>query len=149
MATLAIDIEHLLEDPHSASRLLAIGGADAVRQLSQAVSALRPQEHDSIVDAVLRQPWRESESLCNAVLEFVQELVSAVPAFVAVCVDALIRSFLPAKAAAAAIEADLSHLLLPRVHEALRGVLRACPLGIGCALRNEPVAAAHMVPLLA
>ena len=129
-------VDRLLASP-SMNRELATGGADVVRALAQAASAFRPDEqgkgpgHGALVDAVLRQPWRESEVLCVAVIEFVQELVSAVPAFVPKGIDALVLSFVPPKSAAAAEMLLPEAVLLPRVHEALRGVLRACPLGIG------------------
>jgi hypothetical protein len=129
-------VDRLLASP-SMNRELATGGADFIRALAQAASSFRPDEqgkgpgHGALVDAVLRQPWRESEVLCVAVIEFVQELVSAVPAFVPKGIDALVLSFVPAKSAAAAEMLLPEAVLLPRVHEALRGVLRACPLGIG------------------
>jgi len=120
-------VQRLLRDPHSAEYELAGGGVDAVHALAASASSIRPDEHGAIVEAMLRLPWSESESLCTAVLNFVQELVSAVPAFVARCIDALIATFVPKPVST---EVGETEALLPRVHEALRGLLRTCPLGI-------------------
>ena len=140
----------LLQDPAGVERELAAGKPEHVLALCACVRVLDPQQHASLVLAVMRLPWLEADALASAVLEFVQDLVSAVPAFIKICVDALISSFLPNDKlpASSALTKPASAAILPRVHEALRGVLRACPLGIGCALPDPQtsIPPAHVEP---
>ena len=116
--------------------------------LAQCASCVQPDMHARLVEVVLRLRWREDQTLAEATLGFVQELTSATPGFLRPCVDALVRSFLPEEkresprrsardhavamgsgaAAAASAPALPPAWLAPRVHKALQGILRACPL---------------------
>lgn len=149
----SIDLQARLRcDPGGIEReLQAAGSMELVRVLSTCTSSLDPALHGSLVASVLGLQWREAEPLAAVVLDFVQELVGAVPAFVKPCINALVVSFLPNdKAPDSDVAEAAAEAVMPRVHEALRGVLRACPLGIGCAARPpEPRTAVAPSALLA
>ena len=88
----SFDQGRVLSDPTGVAReITAWASADAVRSLTAVgVRTLSPDVHAGLVDAVLRLPWRASESLSAAVLDFALELVSAVPAFNKPVVEALV-----------------------------------------------------------
>lgn len=123
---------HVLQaEPSSSGSIVLVEG------LTQCVSHFRPDRHASLVDAVLSLHWQQRPKLSlampRAVVRFVQELVSAAPAFLPQCVTALIRTMLPPEAdeperdggAAAGEPADQ---VSPLVHAALDGILRGCPV---------------------
>ncbi|EOD10016.1 hypothetical protein EMIHUDRAFT_452776 [Emiliania huxleyi CCMP1516] len=97
--------QRLLAAPSAASSAALVGG------LAQCVSSFRPDRHALLVDAVLSLHWRSFQrplpSMPAVVLQFVEELVSAAPAFLRQCISALTHSFLPTLAA----------------------LLRGCPMG--------------------
>ena len=124
---------------------------EAVRRLAACVSGFRYEVHGQLVSSILQLPWRQSEALAAAVLEFALELVSAVPAFNKPVIDALVTTWLPAvtrkpvprsglsasrqleaeaEAAAEAAARAADEATQPLVHATMRGILRACPLGI-------------------
>jgi hypothetical protein len=138
----------LRSDPVAVERELASGSsAELIHSLCACVSSIHPEVHTSLVVTVMRTPWRESEALAGAVLDFAQELVSASPAFLKPCVDALIGAFLPTDTPSASGAIGTHEAVIPRVHVALRGIIRACPLGIGCATRALTAARARLAAL--
>ena len=124
----------LAQDPDVVVREINTwASSEAVQRLKAiGVRCIDPVVHESVVDAVLGLPWRTSESLSTAVLDFALELVGAVPAFNKAIIDALITSWLPASLAPGQAEppAEQVEATLKRVHETLRGVLRVTPLAI-------------------
>ena len=122
----------LLRDPGGIEReVSATGSAQLVQALAAIASAFHPESHGPVVEAVLALRWAESEALAIAVLSFALELVSAVPSFVKLCIDALVITFLPTVDQAKGTQGEASAAVQERVHEALRGILRACPLSVG------------------
>jgi hypothetical protein len=123
-------------DPSRVEReLSAAGTPEAIRRLAACASDLHPDMHNSLVDTVLRLPWRESATLGAAILAFALELVSAVPAFNKMVINALVASWLPLAAAAPArgqkaAVVEEAEGTVARVHDTLHGILRACPLGV-------------------
>eukprot|EP00316_Scyphosphaera_apsteinii_P020057 CAMPEP_0119312272 /NCGR_PEP_ID=MMETSP1333-20130426/25715_1 /TAXON_ID=418940 /ORGANISM="Scyphosphaera apsteinii, Strain RCC1455" /LENGTH=620 /DNA_ID=CAMNT_0007316869 /DNA_START=19 /DNA_END=1878 /DNA_ORIENTATION=+ len=103
-----------------------------LEDLSQCAGHFRPDSHALLVSTVLALPWQdqehESECLADVVLQFIQDVVSASPAFLCQSVAVLIKSFLQPKT----VDQDTSQLswtwTAPRVHRTLRGLLRTCPL---------------------
>ena len=87
ISDLSFSRQQLAADPNLIERqIAACDGNDsriqAVRRLIMVgVRAIQPALHASLVDTVLKLPWRESQGLCESVLDFCLELVSAVPAF--------------------------------------------------------------------
>ena len=124
----------IVSDPQSVEHEVSNGSADFVHALAMSASVFRPEVHGAVVEAVLRLPWSDSEGLASAVLSFTIEVVSAVPAFVKPCVDALVLVFLPSEKVQADSKATVSAAVLQRSHDTLRDILRACPLSI----RFEP-----------
>lgn len=123
----------LSQNPAAVAREIATwSSADAVSRLKAiGVRCIQPTVHGALIDTVLNLPWRRSDSLCAAVLDFSLELVSAVPSFNKVVIDSLVTSWLPQKAATDHAQAEeLSATTLARVHETLRGILRVTPLAI-------------------
>jgi hypothetical protein len=122
----------LLEDPEALARDAVHGGAELIRRLCTCTSCFCPDMHHSVVEAVLHTSWQETDLLCCAVLEFVQELVGAVPSFHQQCIQALVAAFVPTKQAGSESAEELRLNVLSHIHEALRAILRACPLASRC-----------------
>jgi RNA polymerase I-specific transcription initiation factor RRN3 len=68
--------------------------------------------------------------MARAVLHFVQELVSAAPAFLHQCITALVQSFLPAEGDEAENVEVLGggEVVTALIHATLESILRACPV---------------------
>jgi len=123
--------QRLLAAPSAASSAALVGG------LAQCVSSFRPDRHALLVDAVLSLHWRSFQrplpSMPAVVLQFVEELVSAAPAFLRQCISALTHSFLPVEGDEAGdgggedVGAEASTAAL--VHKTLAALLRGCPMG--------------------
>lgn len=115
-------------EPFATSSIMLVEG------LTQCVSHFRPERHAALVDAVLSLHWHQrpklSPAMPRAVLHFVQELVSAAPAFLRQCIGALVQSFLPTEGEEpeeGASDGEVDEVS-PLVHIALDGILRACPI---------------------
>lgn len=118
----------LQAEPGATSSIMLVEG------LTQVVSCFRPEWHAALVDAVLSLHWQQRSGLpvtmARAVLHFVQELVSAAPAFLRQCIAALVHSFLPVEGD----EPENGEALGGRdevsalVHVALESILCACPV---------------------
>ena len=129
--------------------------AQTLQALAQVASCVRLESHANLVEVALRQRWRDDQALGDATLSFVQEVVSASPGFLRPCLDALVCAFLPEEsrerkssrspAASSATSAAVAPgpWLAPRLHVALRGILRACPLGTRCSLWHHPELPSH------
>lgn len=115
--------------------------AQTLLALAQVASCVKLESHANLVELALRQRWREDQVLGDATLSFVQEVVSASPGFLRPCLDALVCAFLPeetrerkssrspAVSSSPSVSAMPAAWLAPRLHTALRGILKACPLG--------------------
>ena len=136
ISDLSFSRQQLASDPNLIERqIAACDGNDsriqAVRRLIMVgVRAIQPALHASLVDTVLKLPWRESQGLCESVLDFCLELVSAVPAFNKPVIMALVAAWLPAAGQNNKMPEPSEDATLPRVHQCLRGILRVTPLAV-------------------